>query len=190
MLYLASGSPRRKELLENRGYKFIIEKADIDETMDPNLDAIQNVKNVSLKKALKVFNNHPSDVVLACDTIVVLHDKIYGKPHDKEDAKRILKELSGLTHEVISGVAILSGENRYVFCETSYVTFKELTDKEIDEYISTGEPMDKAGAYAIQGIGRKLIERFSGNLENIIGLPIDRVDEILGKLLWCGKLVM
>lgn len=183
MLILASSSPRRRELLEKYGYKFEIKKADIDETMDSNLSPFENVLNVSFKKAKKIYEDNKNDVILACDTIVVYDGKIYGKPKDEKDAYNMLKLFSGKTHEVISGVCILAPGKKYNFYETSYVKFKELSDEDIKSYIETKEPFDKAGSYAIQGIGKKLVERFSGDLNNIIGLPIDKVDEVLKGLL-------
>jgi len=178
-LYLASKSPRRKELLENLGYKFTIESLDTDETMDKNLDVYQNVMEVSFKKAEAVSKLHPNDVVLGCDTVVVYNNRIYGKPHSKEDAFETLKELNNETHSVISGVNIITPTKTYKFYVESHVTFKNNGDDDLMKYIETGEPMDKAGSYAIQGIGSSLIESYTGELNNIIGLPTKEVDEIL-----------
>lgn len=178
-IILASNSPRRKELLEKNGIDFVVKPADIDETMDQNKSPKENVLAVSMKKCMAISKDYPNEEILAADTIVVLDNKIYGKPKNAEDAYQMLKKLSGKTHEVITGVAIYK-DGKYVnFDVVSKVTFKELTNEEIYAYIKTKEPLDKAGAYAIQGKGLKLIKGYSGELENIIGLP---VKEVLEKL--------
>ena len=182
-LYLASSSERRKDLLDSINIKYIIEVSDIDETIDLNLSPIENVKALGLKKALAVAKLHPNDVVLGCDTIVLYDGVIYGKPKDEKDAYRMLKTFSGKTHEVISGVGIIRNKKTYNFTVTSKVTFKDLTDEQINNYINTKECFGKAGSYAIQGIGKNLILKYEGELENIIGLPLKEVREILGELL-------
>lgn len=182
-LFLASKSPRRKELLSSKGFVYTIESKDTDETMDKNLSVYDNVLNVSYKKALAVSLDHRDDVVLGCDTIVVYDSKIYGKPKSKEDALETLKLLNGKTHSVISGVAIITPNKEYRFYVESFVTFKNNSLNDLIEYVNTGEPMDKAGSYAIQGIGSKLIKEYSGSYENIIGLPIDEVSKILNEVL-------
>ncbi len=183
MLYLASKSPRRRELLSNLGYEFIIESMSTDETMDKNKTVYENVVEVSYKKALAVYNNHKDDVVIGSDTIVVYNNQIFGKPKDKEDAFKTLKILNGKTHEVVSGVNIITPKKTYSFYVISHVTFKNNSDEEILDYINTGEPMDKAGSYAIQGLGSKLIESYDGELNNIIGLPTKEVDDVLKEVL-------
>ncbi len=180
-LILASSSPRRKELLERLNTPFIIKFKDINEEFNSNLSVEENVKLVALKKAKAVYEDSDS-VIIGCDTIVVLNNKVYGKPKDNNDAYNMLKTFSGVTHEVISGVAILYKDIVKNFYVKSYVTFKELTDKEILDYIDTKECLDKAGSYAIQGIGAKLVKEYSGELENIIGLPIKEVKEVLEEI--------
>ncbi len=183
-LILASGSLRRKEILEEFKINFEVIVPNIDESMDDMKTPYENVKMVALKKAKSVKENHNDSVVLACDTVVVLDGKIYGKPKSRSDAYEMLSKFSNKTHEVISGVAILANGYESNFYTVSYVTFKELTDEQINKYLDTDEPYDKAGSYAIQGKGRDLIKGYSGSLYNIIGLPIEdvklKLDEILG----------
>ncbi len=182
-LILASSSPRRKELLSNNGFVYIVDPALIDETMLDTLSPLENVKRLGYLKALAKQKEYPNDVILGCDTIVVLDNVIYGKPKNKDDAYSMLKKLNNRCHEVISGVGIITPNKTYNFTVTSTVTFKNLTDEEILNYINTGECFGKAGSYAIQGLGKDLICRYSGELENIIGLPIKEVKEILGEYL-------
>lgn len=182
-LVLASSSPRRKELLTKMGYIYIIDAANIDESINIELDPLENVKQLGLKKALAVASLYQDDVVLGCDTIVVLDNEIYGKPKDSEDAFKMLKKLNNKTHLVISGVGIVTKDKKYNFAVTSRVTFKNLTEQEIREYIATGECFGKAGSYAIQGLGKCLIASYEGELDNIIGLPTKEVKEILDGIL-------
>lgn len=181
-IILRSASPRRKELLEKAGYEFIIDVADIDETMDSNLSAMDNVKRLGLMKASPNKEKYYGDILIGCDTIVVYDGVIYGKPVDKDDAYKTLKLLSNQTHQVMSGVGIIYKEKEYNFVCISNVTFKELSDEDIWNYINTGECFGKAGSYAIQGIGGALVDHYDGSLENIIGLPIDEVKEVLGEI--------
>ena len=182
-LILASASLRRKELLERAGFRFEIVPSHIDETFDKQLNYYENVMKTALKKGEDIFQHHPDDVVLSADTIVVYQGEVFGKPRDRDDAKRMLQTLSGKEHQVITGVAILSGEGIDNFYIESLVRFNELTEEEIDDYISTGEPMDKAGAYAIQGIGKKLVSGYTGSFTNIVGLPIEDIENKLKKQL-------
>lgn len=181
-IILRSASPRRKELLENAGYSFVIDVADIDETMDNSLSAIENVKRLGLMKASFNKEKFYGDILIGCDTIVVYDGVIYGKPVDEQDAYNTLKLLSNKTHQVMSGVGIIYKEKEYNFVCVSDVTFKDLSDEEILDYIKTGECFGKAGSYAIQGIGGKLVDHYDGSLENIIGLPIKEVIEVLGEI--------
>ena len=178
-LILASSSPRRKELLAAAGFKYVVDPADIDETLNKDLSPLENVKLLGLKKASALKVKYPNDVILGCDTIVVLDNQIYGKPHGEAMAYQMLETFSGRTHEVISGVAIITPDKTYNFAVTSTVTFKKLSPDDINSYIKTGECFGKAGSYAIQGLGKRLIEGYTGELENIIGLPIKEVKEIL-----------
>ena len=181
-IVLRSASPRRKELLEKAGYKFDINVADIDETIDDNLSAYENVKRLGLLKAGVNKEDFYGDILIGCDTIVVYDNVIYGKPTDEQDAFNTLKLLSGKTHQVMSGVGIIYKEKEYNFVCVSNVIFKDLSDEEIWNYIKTGECFGKAGSYAIQGIGNALVDYYEGSLENIIGLPIDEVIEVLGEI--------
>lgn len=182
-LILASKSPRRKEILQREGFTFEIVSKNTDETMDANLSPYQNVMNVARKKGEAVASLFPDDVVLSTDTIVCLDGKIYGKPKDRKDAYNILATFSGRTHEVVSGVSIISVNLNMTMYVKSYVTFKKLTPKMIDDYLKIDEPYDKAGSYAIQGEGRNLIEGYSGSLDNIIGLPIEYIKDMLRVIL-------
>lgn len=178
-LILASASPRRKELLTNAGFKFSIIPAEIDETFISGISAYENVKRVSNLKALEIFKNYPNSIVLASDTIVVYDDVVYGKPKDEADAYKMLRLFSGKTHYVLSGVSIVSKDKVDNFVIESKVTFKDLTDEDIYNYINSGEPYGKAGSYAIQGLGGNLVLKYEGELENIIGLPIKEIIPIL-----------
>ncbi len=181
-IILRSASPRRKELLEQAGYSFTILPADIDETIDLNCSPLQNVKRLGLRKALENHKDYYGSIIIGCDTIVVLNGKIYGKPSSEEDAYQMLKSLSGRMHEVMSGVGIIYKDRQYNFGVISKVFFKNLTDEEIWNYIHTKECFGKAGSYAIQGTGRGLIDKYEGSLSNIIGLPMERVLEVLKEI--------
>lgn len=181
-IILRSASPRRKELLERENYKFNINVADIDESMDESLTPYENVKRLGLLKASVNKEDFYGDILIGCDTIVVFDGVIYGKPIDEQDAYNTLKRLSGKAHQVMSGVGIVYKEKVYNFVNVSNVYFKDLSDQDINEYIASGECFGKAGAYAIQGIGGKLIDHYDGSLENIIGLPIVEVVKILGEI--------
>lgn len=183
-LILASKSPRRKELLESEGFTFNIITKEVDEIINPNLTPYENVKNISYLKGYEVSKENKDSLVLSCDTIVCLDGKIYGKPKDRIDAYNTLKTFSGKTHEVVSGVAIMSESINVSMYVKSNVTFKTLTDEDINSYLDTQEPYDKAGSYAIQGIGKKLIESYSGSLNNIIGLPIEYIKDLIKVVLY------
>ena len=181
-IVLKSNSPRRKEILLKEGYNFIVKPSDIDEVIDNNLSPKENTKRIALLKASYNKGEDYGKIIIGCDTIVTLDDVIYGKPKDRLDAYNMLKKFSGKKQEVISGVAIIYKELVYNFYVISNVWFKELTDNDINSYLDTNEPYDKAGSYAIQGIGRRLILKYDGELENIIGLPIKEIKEILGEI--------
>jgi len=204
MLILASASPRRQELLRNAGISFAVQPADINETPLPGEPARECAERLAREKALTVWRERPQDVVLGADTIVLVDDVILGKPVDAEDAARMLRMLSGRQHQVITGVCLagckdpsgsppllgnsagrgpLSGEipaeSVKAGSETTLVTFNRLSEKEIREYVATGEPMDKAGAYAIQGIASRWIPRIEGDYSNVVGLPVALVYRML-----------
>jgi septum formation protein len=192
MLILASASPRRQELLRNAGIQFVVQAADIDES--PLVDeSPQNcAERLAREKASVVFQERPQDYVLGADTIVVIDNNILGKPRDAADAARMLRLLSGRTHKVVTGVCLVTpsmrscestpeGREAITVSETTLVSMDKITEEEICDYIATGEPMDKAGAYAIQGIASRWINCIEGDYSNVVGLPVRRVYRMLRK---------
>jgi septum formation protein len=185
MLILASASPRRRELLAQAGFTFEVHPAHISEDPHPNEDPISYVTRLAREKAQAVFAEFsskgpaPPQVVLGADTTVTLDNQILGKPEDPADAARILRLLSGRTHRVITGVALVTAGSTQVAAEVTTVKFLTLSDEEIAAYIATGEPMDKAGAYAIQGRAARWIPRIEGDYFNVVGLPIALVSTLL-----------
>ena len=177
-LILASQSPRRRELLGLTGLDFIVRVADIDETMDPGKAPAQEVSRVSRLKALAV-SRQPGDVVIAADTIVVCEGQILGKPRDEEDAFRILSLLSGRDHEVMTGMTVLKDDEIVTHTEVTKIHFRQLHPAEIRAYIASGEPMDKAGAYGIQGGAALFADQMEGDYYNVMGLPVCRLAMIL-----------
>ena len=180
-LILASQSPRRKELMGLFRVPFTVRAADIDETMDPQKDPYTEVARVSRAKAMAVPRD-PADVVVAADTIVVCGGQVLGKPRDESDARRMLRLLSGRDHQVMTGLCVLAGGECRVCTEVTDIHFRELSDREIAAYIRTGEPMDKAGSYGIQGGGALFAERIAGDYFNVVGLPVCRLGRILHEL--------
>lgn len=180
---LASKSPRRKELMEMLKIPFDIIVSDIEESIDYNNDLVKEIEKLSYQKAKAVFDNHSDALVIGSDTIVKINNDILGKPHSLQEAKSMLKELSDNTHEVVTGVTILFKDIVETFSNVAEVTFYPLTDKEIDDYINTNEPMDKAGSYAIQGDGAKFIKSIKGDFYTIVGLPIGELYHRLKKYL-------
>jgi len=204
MLVLASASPRRQELLRNAGIPFTPQPADVDETPLPGESARTCAERLAKEKALKISRHHPHAHVLGADTVVILDDQILNKPVDVEDAVRMLRLLSGRVHQVITGVclvnpvpgpqrsvvsklpepapyAVLTADGRQLLIasETTSVTMSEISEPEIRDYVSTGEPMDKAGAYAIQGRASRWIPRIEGDYSNVVGLPVALVYRML-----------
>ena len=180
-LILASQSPRRKELLGLFGVPFTVRVADIDETMDFSAPAAEEVARVSRLKALAI-PREDDDVLIAADTIVVCQGRILGKPRDEAEAYAMLRLLSGRDHQVMTGVTVLRGKEERVFTPITDLHFRELSDKEIYRYIATGEPMDKAGAYGIQGGAALFCEKMDGDYYNVMGLPVCRLGETLKEL--------
>ena len=178
---LASQSPRRIELLKTVIKNFRIVPSTIDEVCDINLSPEENAILLGRKKATWVAKEHPHNLVIGADTMVVLENKIIGKPTDAENARQILRQLSGQEHKVITGVAVVHSKI-FSAVSISHVRIKALTQIEINSYVESGEPMDKAGAYAIQGEGSFLVESYSGSYSNIIGLPMDLLKDLLQKL--------
>ena len=180
-LILASGSPRRKELLGLFGIPFAVRAADIDETMDPEKAPFDEVARVSRAKAITVPRQQ-EDVVIAADTIVVCQGKVLGKPADPAEAVRMLTLLSGRDHQVMTGCTVLRDEKCETFTEVTDLHFRSLSKKEIEKYVATGEPMDKAGAYGIQGGAALFCERMVGDYYNVMGLPVCRLGQTLRNL--------
>ena len=180
-LILASASPRRKELLNLFGIPFVIRAADIDETMDPQGAPFDEVARVSRLKALAT-ERAPGDVVVAADTIVVCEGRVLGKPHDADDAKAMLRLLSGRDHQVMTGVTVLRDGDTATFTEVTDLHFRALSDREIDRYVATGEPMDKAGSYGIQGGAALFCTGMTGDYYNVMGLPVCRLGRVLAEL--------
>lgn len=180
-IILASASPRRKELLESLKLNFSIIPAEITEELSTDLSPEENVMNLAKLKAKDIALRYPDHLVIGSDTIVVYDNKILGKPFDNKDAFRMLNLLSGKTHDVITGVSLYhNNQDETFYCKTQ-VTFYPLSDTEIIQYISTGEPMDKAGAYAIQGDAAKFIKSINGDYYSVIGLPIAEIYQRLKK---------
>ena len=178
---LASQSPRRIELLKTVIKNFRVVPSEVDEVCDADLSPEENAILLGRGKATWVAKHHPHNLIIGADTMVVLENKIIGKPTDAENARQILRQLSGQEHKVITGVAVVHSK---IFSEVSisHVRIKALTPNEINSYVESGEPMDKAGAYAIQGEGASLVESYSGSYSNIIGLPMDLLKDLLQKL--------
>ncbi|MGA2967209.1 MAG: Maf family protein [Terriglobales bacterium] len=183
MLVLASASPRRQELLRNAGIAFEAQPAHIAEDPLPGEDAKACAERLAREKALAVAGQRPSlrtnDVVLGADTVVVVDGELLGKPRDAADAARMLRLISGREHQVITGVCLVANGQCSVASETTLVTVSEIADEDIASYVSGGEPMDKAGAYAIQGIASRWIPRIEGDYGNVVGLPVALVWRML-----------
>jgi septum formation protein len=180
-LILASASPRRKELLSLFGIPFEIRVADIDETMDPAKAPFEEVARVSRCKAMAV-SAQSQDVVIAADTIVVCEGKVLGKPKSAEEAAQMLNLLSGRDHQVMTGCTVLRGDSRETFTDVTDLHFRHLSEKEIARYIASGEPMDKAGAYGIQGGAALFCEKMNGDYYNVMGLPVCRLWQTLRRV--------
>ncbi|MFS0636288.1 Maf family protein [Mesobacillus foraminis] len=181
-LILASSSPRRKELLENLHLTFEISSSNVDESFDADLSPEQAVMELAARKARFVSNRHQDAFVIGSDTVVVLGGEILGKPASKEEAFHMLKGLSGETHSVYTGVSIISSTNKEIqFYEKTDVTFWELSLEEIETYIRSGEPFDKAGGYGIQGFGSFLVREIKGDYYTVVGLPVSRTIRELQK---------
>ena len=177
---LASQSPRRRELLGLFRIPFTVRAADIDETMDPALPAEQEVARVSRAKAMATPAK-AEDVVIAADTIVVCNGKTLGKPKSKEQAVEMLTMLSGRDHQVMTGLTVRKGDTCRTVTEVTHLHFRKLSQREILDYVATGEPMDKAGAYGIQGGAALFVERLDGDYYNVMGLPVCRLWQMLAE---------
>ena len=171
-LVLASASPRRRELMQTAGLRFTVHVSKAEEHIEPGTAATDAVQQLARQKAAAVAAECPNDLVIGADTVVVCDGRILGKPADTEDAFRMLRMLSGKTHCVYTGVCLVQNGQSETFCEKTQVTFYPLSDEEIHAYIATGEPMDKAGAYGIQGRGCTLVQSICGDYCNVVGLPV------------------
>ena len=178
MIVLASRSPRRAELLRSAGFEFRIQAADVDETPRHGEAAVDYALRVAEEKNFAI-GSAPNEIVLSADTVVVLGSEIMGKPADADDARRMLNALSGRRHEVITGMCLRAGRRVLRDSASTAVWFGPLSADEIDFYVASGEPMDKAGAYGIQGIASRYIDRIDGSYSNVVGLPVALVYERL-----------
>lgn len=173
-IVLASKSPRRKKLFKRLGIKFKIESSDYQEKMNLKLSPRGLARHLSRQKAKAVAKKYKNAIIIAADTFVVFKGKIFGKPHTEVGSKKMLKKLNGKAHSVITGFTIINTKNRKITSKSveTKVYFKKLTQKEIDDYVKTKEPLDKAGAYAIQGLGKPFIKKIDGDHLNVVGLPL------------------
>jgi septum formation protein len=181
-LILASASPRRSELLTNAGISFTAEPAHVAEQPFPDEPPLQYAQRLARDKASAVFARHSDNVVLGADTIVVVDEHLLEKPRDATDAARMLRLLSGRAHQVITGVCLIAPGYEQTETEITEVRFSKLSESEIASYVETGEPMDKAGAYAIQGMASRWVERIDGCYFNVVGLPVPRLYRMLQTL--------
>lgn len=182
-LILASASPRRKEILKLTGLEFMVDAGDFKENMDSALEPHELARFLSYEKAKSVAGRHKKALIIAADTFIVFNGKLLGKPHTGEEARRMLKTLNGKTHSVITGFTILDTDSNRKISRSveTKVSFKKLTSKEIDSYIRSKEPLDKAGAYAIQGLGALIVKKIEGDYFNVMGLPLSALIEALKK---------
>ena len=177
-IYLASSSPRRREILQNLGLNFEILTPNADENSEEN-DPCRLTEILARRKAEAAADIKNDGLVIACDTVVSANGKILGKPQDEDDAKRMLRALSGKTHEVISGICLILGGKTVTAHEITRVKFSEMNDDEIELCVKKGEPLDKAGAYAVQGMASLFIEGLDGDYFNVVGLPVRCLYETL-----------
>ncbi len=184
MIILASASPRRQQLLSLICDDFSVEPSDIDETVNSNTDLEKTPELLAIKKAEHIFKiGHYNDIVIGCDTGVFINNNMLGKPKSKEEARKMLFMLSGKEHKVITGCAIFHKDTLISFSQTTTVKFYKLTKDDIEDYVSSGEPMDKAGAYGIQGKGAMLVKGIRGDFYNVVGLPVALLNKRLKELI-------
>ena len=182
ILILASASPRRSELLRHAGIPFGVDPADIHEAPLAGEAPIDYAQRLARDKAKTVLARHPHELVLGADTVVVVDEHLLEKPADAADAARMLRMLAGRTHQVITGVSLLASDSERTEAEVTQVSFTTMSEQEIVGYVATGEPMDKAGAYGIQGIASRWVARIDGDYFNVVGLPVARVYRMLKEL--------
>ncbi|MDD5434521.1 MAG: Maf family protein [Nitrospira sp.] len=182
-IILASASPRRKEILGKTGLKFIVDASDYEEDLSLRMPARRLARYLSCEKAKAVAGKYTNAIIIAADTIICFDDTVFGKPHNEKEAKRMLNILNGRTHDVITGFTIIDTDEGQIVSRTivTKVYFNRMTAKDIDAYIRTGEPLDKAGAYAIQGLGAAIVKRIEGDYNNVVGLPVDALMKALRK---------
>jgi septum formation protein len=182
-IVLASGSPRRKEILEKTGLPFVVDPSNFEEDLKQDLEPKELAKALSLGKAKDVAKRHKNAIVIGADSITLLNGKVLGKPHTIEKAIKMLLDLSGSTHSAITGYTIIDTESGKIFSDAveTKIYFRDLSKEEIEKYVATGEPLDKAGAYAIQGKGKKLVEKIEGDYYNVMGLPLSSLVKNLKK---------
>ena len=180
-IILASASPRKKEILKKTGLKFKVDESDYEEKVDPGLKPHELARFLSREKARDVARRHRDALVIAADTIVLLRGRLFGKPRNEEQAKEMLRALSGKAHSVITGFTIIdtAGKKEISRSVESKVFFKRLSADEIETYIRSGEPLDKAGAYGVQGLGAVIVKRIEGDFFNVVGLPLNALAESL-----------
>lgn len=178
-IILASKSPRRRKLLEQIGIKFVVEESNVDEENSYHLSPRDMVKHLSIEKAKAVARKNKQAIVIGADTTVILENEVIGKPRSEKEAKEILKKLSNKTHLVITGITIINFKKILTRLAETKVHFRKLTDKEINAYVKTGEPMDKAGGYGVQEKAGIFIDNIQGDYFNVVGLPISAVSEML-----------
>ena len=180
-LILASASPRRRELLAQAGYTFEVHAAHIDETRGTNEDPAAYVARLALEKAQAIHAQHPDAIVLGADTTVVLNGEVLNKPNDLKEAERMLRSLSGQIHQVHTGIAVVSSSAQRTHVETTNVIFAPIPEEELTAYLATGDSLDKAGAYGIQGYAARWIPRIEGDYFNVMGLPVAATVRLLAK---------
>lgn len=181
LLILASESKRRVQILSMLGFKFLVIPSYVEE--DYHGKPILTARRLAFKKAFTVWKDYKFATVLGADTLVVLGNKIMGKPKDRENAKQMLESLSGKWHRVITGVCVISPDRKVSFHDTAWVKFRHIEKDEIEEYVSTDEPMDKAGAYAVQGMGARFVEKIIGDFYTVMGLPASKTYKVLKDVL-------
>ena len=174
-IILASSSPRRKELFDKYGIDYTVDFVETEEVLDESLTLFKRLENIALQKAKPLQIKYPNDTIVSADTMVTFQDKMLGKPKNREDARRMLKMLSNHKQVVITAVCIIKNHQIITFTDDTTVIFKELSNQEIEDYLDTDEWMGKAGAYAIQGIASKFVDKIDGDLENVIGMPMCKV---------------
>jgi nucleoside triphosphate pyrophosphatase len=178
-LVLASASPRRRELMEAAGFAFDVDVSDVDEAREPDEPPGRYVLRLARTKAETIAKRYEDRPVIGADTVVVIADEVLGKPRDTSEARRMLERLSGQVHQVLTGVALVAGGQTFAELDQTSVWMSELRPDEIDWYLQSGEPMDKAGAYAIQGLASRFIPRIQGSYSNVVGLPVATLYQLL-----------